>query len=173
MAATYITVHLEAADAASGFRSESHALNDYFARHALKNDESGIGRTYVLRSADRSPPTVLGYYTISMGQMVPEQLAPMMPGKPPRYPIPVALIGRLARDERARGQGVGERLLLDAMRRIVDAADILGCVGVAVDAKDAKAERFYAEHDFQLVQDGPWPRRMFQHISLVRAALEL
>jgi hypothetical protein len=35
---------------------------------------------------------------------------------------------------------------MDALRRVVDAAGILGCTGVIVDAKDQDAERFYAKY---------------------------
>jgi len=61
----------------------------------------------------------------------------------PGYPMPVALIGRLAVDERARGRRLGESLLIDALERVVAAAEILACLGVIVDAKDEGAERFY------------------------------
>ena len=37
-------------DPACGFRSGKHALDDYFARHALPNDQAGIGRAYVLEA---------------------------------------------------------------------------------------------------------------------------
>jgi hypothetical protein len=36
--------------------------------------------------------------------------------------IPAALIGRLARDERVRGEGIGDLLLADAVRRVLGAA---------------------------------------------------
>src|SRR5256885_14530130 len=36
--------------------------------------------------------------------------------------IPAALIGRLARDERLRGEGIGDLLLADAVRRVLGAA---------------------------------------------------
>jgi hypothetical protein len=39
-------------------------------------------------------------------------------------------------------------LLLGAFRRIVDASDLLGYLGIIVDAKDEAAERFYAVYDF-------------------------
>ena len=35
-----------------------------------------------------------------------------------------------------------------ALRRAVDAAGILGCTGVIVDAKGKGAEDFYAKYDF-------------------------
>ncbi len=164
---------ISADDIANGFRCGKRPLDDYFARHALPNDEAGIGRAYVLRRAegdDAVLPPVLGYYTLSMAVVASDEAGAVLAKKLPKYPMPVALIGRLAVDERARGRRLGETLLIDALSRIVTAADILGCLGVIVDAKDADAEGFYAKYDFvALTMDG-WPRRMFLPIDEVRAA---
>lgn len=170
----YATARMEPDDAKSGFRSGKHPLDDYFARHALKNDRDGVGRAYVLRRSELDAPSlplVLGFYTLSMALVESEQAAKAIEKKLPRYPMPVALIGRLAVDERARGRRLGETLLLDAPRRVVDAADILGCIGVIVDAKDEDAERFYAKYDFVTVHDALWPRRNFLPLSVANAAL--
>jgi GNAT superfamily N-acetyltransferase len=169
----YTTSRIEDADAKSGFSCGKHALDDYFARHALANDRAGIGRAYVLRrAAGDSPklPPVLGFYTLSMAAVESAQLAPTLQAKLPKYPMPVALIGRLAIDQRATRRGFGEALLMDALRRVVDVASVLGCVGIVVDAKDEDAERFYAKYDFVTVAADVWPRRMFLPIATARAA---
>ena len=80
--------------------------------------------------------------------MVSADIASAVSTKLPRYPMPAALIGRLAVDERARGRRLGEQLLIDALRRVVDAAETIGCLGVIVDAKDEEAEAFYSKYDF-------------------------
>ena len=169
----YTTFRIDAEDAASGFRCGKHPLDDYFKRHALKNDAAGIGRAYVLRRSDADDagalPRVLGFYTLSMAVVTSEQAALAISEKLPRYPLPCALIGRLAVDERAQGRRLGEKILIDALRRVVDAADMLGCIGVIVDAKDDAAERFYAKYDFVSVEE-EWPRRMFLPIEAARAA---
>jgi predicted N-acetyltransferase YhbS len=82
----------------------------------------------------------------------------------------VALIGRLAVDERAQGRRLGEVILLDALRRVLDAADVVGCVGAIVDAKDEGAERFYAKYDFETISAEKWPHRMFVPSATIRAA---
>jgi predicted N-acetyltransferase YhbS len=96
--------------------------------------------------------------------------AKVLAKKLPRYPMPVALIGRLAVDERARGRRLGEMLLIDAVRRVVDAAVIVGCIGIIVDAKDEGAEQFYAKYDFVTVHAEEWPRRMFLPMETAKAA---
>lgn len=84
--------------------------------------------------------------------------------------MPVALIGRLAVDERARGRRLGEAIVLDALLRVITAAEIIGCLGVIVDAKDEDAERFYVKYDFVTVDATSWPHRMFVPIDVARAA---
>ena len=173
---SYSTAPIEPKDAKAGFRSGVRPLDDYLARHALSNDREGIGRAYVLRPAeqdDASLPEVLGFYTLSMALLEGTDAAKVLAKKLPRYPMPVALIGRLAVDERARGRRLGEMLLIDALRRVVDAAAIVGCIGIIVDAKDDGAERFYTKYDFVTVHAEEWPRRMFLPIGTAKAAFSI
>ena len=100
----YVTSPIEPDDTKSGFSCGKHPLDDYFARHALANDRSGIGRVYVLRRAAGDPerlPAMLGFYTLSMAAAESTHLSKVLKQKLPKYPMPVALIGRLAVDERA------------------------------------------------------------------------
>ena len=169
----YQVTRLDPADIAAGFRCGKHPLDDFFARHALPNDRAGICRVYVLRRrAIDAPnlPAVLGFYTLSMASVTADSLAPALREKLPRYPLPVALIGRLAVDERAQGRRLGEVILLDALRRVLDAADVVGCVGAIVDAKDEGAECFYAKYDFETISAEKWPHRMFVPSATIRAA---
>jgi predicted N-acetyltransferase YhbS len=76
--------------------------------------------------------------------------------KLPRYgQLPVTLLGRLAVDRTAKGQGVGEFLLIDALRRCLEAAQQIGAMAVIVDAKDPQAESFYRHFDFLPFQVTP------------------
>ena len=169
----YVTTRIEPADAASGFACGKHPLDDYFRRHAVPNDRANIGRAYVRRRGEHDPPglpDVLGFYTLSMAQVEPASVSTVLAAKLPKYPIPVALIGRLAVDARAQGRRLGESLLIDALRRVVEAAAIVACTGIIVDAKDEDAERFYAKYDFVTVSAEHWPHRMFLPISTAKAA---
>jgi predicted N-acetyltransferase YhbS len=57
------------------------------------------------------------------------------------FPIPIALLARLAVDRRWQGSGVGRHLLLDALRRVIRASDELGAViSVATGELDGVAE---------------------------------
>jgi len=159
------TTRIEPTDATAGFSSGVHTIDDYFARHAVPNDTVGVNRAYVLRRRaedEATLPPILGFYTLSMANEESSVLEKVLGRKLPKYPSPVALIGRLAVDQRVQRRGVGEVLLVDALRRIQQAADVVGCVGTIVDAKNESAARFYAKYGFVDVEgDGCWPQRLF------------
>jgi predicted N-acetyltransferase YhbS len=122
-------------------------LNSYLQRYSSQHERKGIGRTYV---ATKDLETlVLGYYTISSSavgfDVVPENL--------PRHSVPVALLGRLAVDNTARGQGLGETLLIHALRSAQRAARIVGIYAVVVDALDESARSFYMKYGFNELKD--------------------
>ncbi|MFT7625027.1 MAG: GNAT superfamily N-acetyltransferase, partial [Myxococcota bacterium] len=100
-----------------------------------------------------------------------KQLRRALEAKLPRYPLPVALVGRLAVHQDAQGQGVGQRLLGDALRRVHAAAALAGCVGVIVDAKDEAAERFYERYGFTVIVSSDWPHRLFLPTGSIAAGL--
>lgn len=169
----FATVPIIARHVKAGFRCGSAPLDEFFAKHALPNDRRGIGKTFVLERPEgqQELPEVVGFYTLSMAVIAYGELPTPKRKALPKYPMPVALVGRLAIDDRARGRGYGERLLVDALRRILSAADQLGCFGVVVDAKDANARSFYSKYDFQPIEGAKtFPLRMFVSIETVRAA---
>jgi GNAT superfamily N-acetyltransferase len=165
----YATDEITRADAKSGFCCGAAAQDHYFRQLAVRNHEAGSGRCFVLRrsAVDRFDlPLVLGFYTLSMASVESSLVSHLLPKKPPRYPMPVALIGQLAVDERAQRMGVGVRLIEDAARRISAASELLGCIGIIVDADNERAVQLYAKFDFVFIGDKTeFPRRMF--VSLV------
>lgn len=159
-------------DAASGFTCGEPALDRFFAQHAVENHEKGIGTTFVLRATCEGDPPVLGYYTLSMSAVPAKALRKALGRNLPRYPMPVALLGRLAVHERGQGRGLGQRLLGDALRRVHSAGGIIGCVGVIVEAKNEAAERFYLRYGFAAIDSNSWPHRLFLPMSTLRAGLD-
>lgn len=168
---------LASADAASGFRCEHEALNRFFRQEAGQQGRRDVNRTWVLRRPeDRSDlPLVLGYYTLAIVQIERSSLPSPGTKRLARYPIPGVLIGRLARDDRCKGLGIGERLLDDAHRRALAINDQIGCVLAVVDAKDERAAAFYRRFDYQPlvaseVDRGKWPQRYYVKMSTLRAS---
>jgi GNAT superfamily N-acetyltransferase len=108
---------------------------------------------------------VVGLYSLSSFTLAIDDLPEDLARKMPRYDaIPAALVGRLARDLRTRGQGLGELLLADAVRRVLDASRNVAVFAIVVDAKDDAAAAFYAGFGFTpflhaRVGCSCWPRR--------------
>ena len=67
----------------------------------------------------------------------------------PHCPVPAAVIGRLAIDRGHQGCGIGDILLLDAIRRVVRASDAIGVYAVVVDARNDHAAAFYERYGFR------------------------
>ena len=137
----------------SAFSCGQDSLDDFLKKYAGQNQKTGVSRTYVAVSP--SSTTVCGYYTISAGAVhfadIPDDLRKRLP----RYPVPVAHLGRLAVDTTARGKGLGEHLLLDALTRIVGAAESIGIHATEVVAIDDSAKRFYLKYGFIALNDDP------------------
>ena len=73
----------------------------------------------------------------------------------PNYPVPVARLARLAVDQGQQGKGLGKLLLLDALYRCHRLSEEIGSVGVIVDAKNARAQSFYGQMNFEEFPDTP------------------
>ena len=58
-------------------------------------------------------------------------------------PIPVAVLGRLAIDQRQQGRGLGRALFRDCVLRVAHAADTIGIRGIVVHAISEQANAFY------------------------------
>jgi GNAT superfamily N-acetyltransferase len=147
MTPSYIIEPLDRRHDRDGFDCEEESLNEFLKRFARQNDEKGLGRTFVaLKPGD---PAIIGYYTLSTGAVGFEQV----PAKLPRYPVPVAHIGRLAVDRRATRQGLGAFLLIDALRRIMLVAGHIGIYAVEVYALNEEARSFYLKYGFKPLLD--------------------
>ncbi|HSV46876.1 MAG TPA: GNAT family N-acetyltransferase [Ramlibacter sp.] len=64
------------------------------------------------------------------------------------YPIPVALLTRLAVDRRHQGQGIGPGLLRDAINRALTIAEHAGVRAMMTHPLDADAGGFYLRFGF-------------------------
>ena len=130
----------------SRFRCGSEALDRYLRRQASQDARRKVSRVFV--AVPDTPAEVAGFYTLSAGSVERETLPQSVMRRLPRYPVPVALLGRLAVDRRWRGQGLGSALLIDALRRVCHASEALAVYAVVVDAKDERAQAFYERFGF-------------------------
>ena len=122
-------------------------LDDWFRRRAGQDDRRNVARVFVAVDDELG---VIGFYSLSSFTLALDDLPDAITRKLPRYDaIPAALIGRLARDERARGRGIGELLLADAIGRILAAGRSVAVFAIVVDAKDQRAVEFYRAFGFR------------------------
>jgi GNAT superfamily N-acetyltransferase len=129
-------------------------LDDYIKKYAKQNHEKGIAKTFVAID-DSSSLQVDGFYTLSASTIEFESLSESAQKGLPAYPIPAILIGKLAVDSAAQGQGLGTELLVDALLRAVKAAQDVAVFAVRVDALNSNARDFYLKYEFIPFQDQP------------------
>ena len=152
----------------TAFRCGQPDLDAWFHQRAGQDAHRNVARVFV---AVDDAMGVVGFYSLGAFTLALDDLPPALAGRLPRYDaIPAALIGRLARDLRVRGQGMGDLLLADAIRRILGAAQSLAVFAIVVEAKDAAAARFYREFGFTVFPSRP--NRLFLPASVAAAAME-
>lgn len=152
----------------TAFHCGADALDRYLKQQARQDADKRVAAPLV---AVNPPNTrVLGYYTLSASVVTLTDLPDELTRKLPRYPqLPVTLLGRLAVDQSARGQRLGEHLLLDALHRSLTHADEIAAMAVVVDAKDENAAAFYRHYEFIPLQ--AQPRRLYVPMRVVAQLL--
>jgi GNAT superfamily N-acetyltransferase len=133
------------------FNCGKPTLDDFIRTLVNQYEKRGLGRTYVAVLAGEQ--LVRGYYTIASGAIAFDTVPPERAKKLPRHPIPVVLIARLAVDQTAQRQRLGEKLLLDALNRSLELSDAIGIHAVVVDAIDSDAKAFYHKYRFTSLID--------------------
>lgn len=148
------------------FDSGVAALDRWLQRSAGQAERRDATRTYVV--ADRSG-MVWGYVALVAGQIVRAEVTDEVArGMSPHFPIPVAIIARLAVDRTVQGAGVGIELLDFALGRCLLAGDEVGMRAVLVDAIDERAAGFYRRFGFKPVEGAPG--RLMVPMATVRRA---
>ena len=149
------------------FRSGVVELDAFLSTFASQNAKRDLTQTYVaVRPESRA---ISGYYSLRMGEVAVALLPDPDRRRLPRYPLPVVHLARLAVDERERGKGLGEALLLDAFDRAAVLSEAIGAAAVEVFAKDERARSFYERYGFSSLLDGE--RHMYVSMRAVRSAL--
>lgn len=131
----------------AAFRCGQPLLDDYIRRYASQDIRRNVARVFVATPED-APRHVAGFFSLSAGSVSCTDLPDTLAKKLPRYPIPVALIGRLAVDSAFQGKGLGAILLADACQKVAQASAVLAVAGIIVDAKDQAAVAFYRHYGF-------------------------
>lgn len=126
------------------FDCEVEALNEFLSRYVLKNDELGIGKTFVALNENNQ---IAGYFTLATAQVAYQEIPDDFRGKLPKYPIPALRIARLAVEKELKGKGIGKWLLAQAFIKAIHVADVTGLYFIIVDAKET-SKSFYEHYGF-------------------------
>jgi predicted GNAT family N-acyltransferase len=139
----------------AAFSCEQESLDAYLKERANQEIKKQIAAVYVLTSDGK---TIAGYYTLSQyaietGELPPELIQKL---RLPKYDkLPATLLGRLARSKEFKGQGIGELLLMGALKNAWGLSRQIASVAVVVDAINEKARSFYRSYGFIELPDHP------------------
>ena len=135
---------LEARHRLESFDCGKPALNEWLLRHARQAQGSGSAKTFVVADDDR----VVGYFSLTVGQVdtleAPERIRKGMG----QYPIPVVILARLAVSIQDQGKGIGFGMLQDAIRRTLLIAEQAGIRAMLTHPIDEEASSFYTRFGF-------------------------
>jgi GNAT superfamily N-acetyltransferase len=152
----------------SAFSCGAPELDRYIRDHATQDTKRDVARVFVATESGSS--TVVGYYSLSATSFQKASLPAEQAKRLPHYPVPAVLLGRLAVDERRKGQGLGAYLLMDAFSRIHQASQILAVQALVVDARDDDAASFYERYGFRPFLENS--RRLFLPMATIRRLIE-
>jgi GNAT superfamily N-acetyltransferase len=145
------------------FTCGEKALEEYLKTRARKEMDQRIAVVYVLLDAVKA--RIAGYYTLSsLSVDLPKETRKGL-AKYPAYPA--TLIGRLAVDEDYQGQGLGGRILFDALGRALAGSRAVASYAVIVDAKNEQARAFYLHYGFLPLSTESGGRRLFLPMGTV------
>ncbi len=134
-------------------------------RYAGQSQRRDAARTFVIADGGK----VLGYYAMLAGELEHDRATESTrKGMSQHYPIPVAIVARLAVDRRYHRQGLGPLLLRDALQRAALASEQLAVRAVIVHAIDDQAASFYEHFGFRALTSTP--RTLMVTLAEIRAA---
>jgi GNAT superfamily N-acetyltransferase len=155
---------LQRQHAVESFTCGQPELDRFLILHALQAQQSNSSQTYIaLNGAE-----VVGFYSLVTGHVEHADAPPRVVKGMPRHPVPLLVLARLAVHTSMQGEGLGSGLLLDAMSRTLQVADIAGVRALAVHAKDEQAAAFYRHFGFEPSPTDP--HHLFRIIKDIRLA---
>lgn len=162
---SYLTIVLDSSHDKKSFVCGKPLLDNYLRTQAKQDIKKKLSACFV--QVEDETQKVKGYYTLSstviQRELLPDEVIRKLP--PSYKDLPATLLGRLAVDENFKGQGLGELLLIDALKRSYDTSiSSIGSMAVIVDPIDEDAVKFYRKYSFILL---PGSGKMFISMDTV------
>ena len=144
-------------------------LDSYFQNQANQDLKRKLSACFVWEDVDTG--LIQGFYTLSNNSIplniIPDKWRRILPVS--YTSIPATLLGRLAIDKRFQGKGIGQILLMDALKRSYDISDEIDSFAVVVDPLDDEAEKYYEKFGFIKLPDR---KKMFIAMQTLKSLFE-
>lgn len=149
---TYKIERLEKHHHRESFCCGVEQLDHYLHCQAGQDIRKHVAATYVLTKEKQL--TVLGYYSLASFSIDCSEVPESFRKKLPKYSrLPVTLLGRLAVDQNYQGNGLGEYLLANALKRSWRTSHEIASLAVVVEAINDEAISFYQLYGFAMLKE--------------------
>ena len=165
--ADYLAIPFDSKHKKSAFTCGNTYLDNYLQKQAKQDIKRKLSACFVLSSEGNE---IKGFYTLSNAgipkALIPEDISKKLPRA--YESLPVTLLGRLAINEKNKGQGLGKLLLIDALKRSYEVSKVIGSMAVIVDPIDEDAIGFYNKFGFITLPDS---EKMFLSMKTIEQLL--
>ena len=125
------------------FDCGSPAQSEWLIRHALAAHQSGMSRVYVMTRLHEEDQAVAGYYALAAGSVTVAVAPHLLAQGAGRCDQPVVILTRLGVDLSSQGAGLGRALVVDALRRVASASEVIGVRALLIHCENDAARGFY------------------------------
>ena len=130
------------------------AMNDFLRRYARQSHEQNASKTFCAIDV-ATPNRVLGFYTVAPSAVAYDIVPTTMTKGMAQHEVAGFKLARIATDITLAGQGLGGQLLAAVALRCLRIVTEAGGVLLIIDAKDARAARWYASYGAEPLRDRP------------------
>lgn len=149
------------------FRSSHQDVDEWLITKSFQQQQKHLSATKVLLDHE---DTIVGYYTLAIGHVDFSELPHDVVKQLPRRQLPVATLAWFGINLSHQGQGLGRRMLAQALSDCFDAGQTFAFVAVVLDCINENAREFYARFGFEEMPGQPF--RMFLSFERLRVIVE-
>lgn len=153
----------------SAFDCGSEAQTLWLRDHGLQAHRSDTSKVYVV--CRRDTRSVVGYYALAAGSVLPEEAPPRITKGAGRHPLPVLILTRLGVDLTEQGRGLGSALVRDAFLQSASVAEKAGVRALLIHAEGQHVVDFYRRIDPGFMPSPTDPLHVFLLMKDLRLAI--
>lgn len=130
------------------------AMNEFFRRYARQSHEQNASKTFCAIDV-ATPNRVLGFYTVAPSAIAHELVPASMTKGLAQHEVSGFKLARIATDVTVAGHGLGGQLLAAVALRCLRVATEAGGALLIIDAKGARAAKWYASYGAEPLKNSP------------------